>query len=118
SLPAYLHNAQARLEALWAPIRSMSGKVTKSVLEFAATAENPATSASAPSASAPSAAAPPVTSNARFVATALQTVLPPVAFLAGVVVMAGAMLVQGGDLRDRLVRLVGDTQVPLTTKAL
>lgn len=117
SLPSYLHNAQDRLESLLNPIRSMAGKLSESVKEITSTtaaAETAETATSAPVSAKPVDTAEQV----GFFTAALQTIAAPFVLFGIVAILTGTMLIQGSDLRDRLLRLIGDTQITLTTKAL
>ena len=111
-LPEYSRGIRDKLQVVWEPIQEYLGRAQKSVVEF---------SDSAAAAASPTADAIPVVEVGRrneVVTSWLMTLTAPVGVFAVVIVLAGAMLLQGADLRDRIVRLVGYSRVSVTTQAL
>jgi hypothetical protein len=59
-----------------------------------------------------------VSSPKQILTSWLMVFAAPLGIFAIVIVLAGAILLQAADLRDRIVRMVGYTQVSVTTQAL
>lgn len=116
-LPEYTHNAQQRLDTVLQPLRGIADKLTRSAQEITTTSQAAEAAAAAPVATAPATTPLPET-RWGLVLGAVQGITAPLLMLAIVIVLTGAMLMQGADLRDRVVRLIGDNRVTLTTKAL
>ncbi|MCI0363042.1 MAG: AI-2E family transporter [Phycisphaerales bacterium] len=130
-LPQYRQNIRAKVEAVKVPSGSLLGKATEGIKEIIkevtpaqpdrAGAIVPATGTdSAPSATQPTPVkvveSPP---NAfTIVAAAVKPLLGPLARAAIVIVFVFFMLIQREDLRDRVIRLMGQGRLTLTTKAI
>lgn len=113
-VPSYSENAQRQIRAVWEPILSLVARTSQSVRDATATASSGAETA------APTMAAAGTleTAIAGLLAGGAAAVASAIATSAIVFVLAGAILLQGSDLRDRVVRLIGDRQVSVTTQAL
>lgn len=111
-MPGYSRNIQQKFEVVWDPVREFLGRAQKSVEQV---------SASNPPDGIPPAEAiqvVEVSKNKEMIASWLVTLSAPLGTLAIVIVLAGAMMIQASELRDRIVRLVGYGQVSITTQAL
>lgn len=126
NLPEYSRRIQDKLQPIVAPIEAYLGRASDSVEELTnGTASQPATPLAGPPAdpepAAPPPAAPAAPPRRSFISTATALIpafLAPIGLFAIVTVLTGAMLIQGADLRDRVVRLIGDRRVSVTTQAL
>jgi predicted PurR-regulated permease PerM len=109
--PEYQNNIQAKLSTVWSPVSRFMQRGAAAVSELQAIE---ATDAPAPV---------PVTivdasAGTHLLTSLLALAIEPIAAIAIVSVLAVAMLIQGADLRDRVVRLIGARQVSMTTQAL
>jgi predicted PurR-regulated permease PerM len=115
-LPEYKDNVSRKMKDLRAPPTGDLGKAAKAIKELEGEASDGRRQAPAPKPEAPGVQVP---------TTPLEIIsilgVPLVALLLGtaaVVVITTLMLLQRHDLRDRLVRLVGEGQVHVTTQAM
>lgn len=111
NLPSYRVNLAEKLHVVWDPVANYVARATETVADISEQKDATET---------------PVTpvrvvnqpGERELLAGAFAAVAAPIGILAVVLVLAGAMLVYGADLRDRVVRLIGDQQIPITTGAL
>src|SRR4051812_2510157 len=113
-LPEYRENIAAKIQKLRAPPKGNLGKAAKAIREI----EKEIKPGTEPQRS-------PEKSESAVPGTALQLIgklgvslLGLVASAIAVLVLTALMLLQRDDLRDRLVRLVGDAHIHLTTQAM
>lgn len=116
NLSHYGSEFQHKIRLVVEPALEWVSRLSRGARQLAATSAP--VDGTAPPASAP---APDVFSEINVTALLtglLKTIAAQVGRLGVVVVLAGAMLVQGNDLRDRIIRLIGDRQISMTTTAL
>lgn len=116
NLPEFTRRARQKLEVVSVPVLRLAGRASRSVETLAV----------APT-SVPADLETGVPAKVEVVdhsfpssklAAALGAFATPIATLAIVLVLTGAMLLQGADLRDRIMRLFGDSRIWTTRKAL
>lgn len=116
-LPQYKENIEKKLRALHAPPKGDLGKAAQAIKEIqgdtaGATPQKPAQK-------------PPPRAAALLPNTPLEAIgvlgvplLTLIGMVLAVVVLTTLMLLKKDDLRDRLIRLVGESQIHLTTQAM
>jgi predicted PurR-regulated permease PerM len=117
-LPTYQDNIVRKLQDLGGKDGGVLSRLARSIKEFDRAFAQPGSAGIDP--------ADPVAvridetpqSSLDLVREAADQVLAPLAIAGIVTVLVTVMLLQRGDLRDRFVRLVGHTQINLTTQAL
>lgn len=115
-LPEYTQNAQQKIRLVIEPLQGWAGRAMDGV--SALTSAPAGAGDSSASASAPVTKVIHDSSYGGMLVSAVTAFVVPIGTLAVVIVLMGAMLIQGGDLRDRFVRLIGDSRISVTTKAM
>ena len=114
-LPQYRDNITEKLRKLRAPPKGELGKAAQALKDIERESRPDGRAPPPPKEPAPSA----VPANAyQLVGKLGLSLLGLVASLVAVVVLTALMLLQRDDLRDRLIRLVGEGHVHLTTQAM
>ncbi|MBV8033298.1 MAG: AI-2E family transporter [Betaproteobacteria bacterium] len=117
-LPEYRENIVRKLEALRTPPKGSLGKAAQAIKEIEQEVKPGAKEgAPRPERPAPSASAVPTTAL-QLIGKLGVSLLGLLASVIAVVVLTALMLLQRDDLRDRLVRLVGEAHVHVTTQAM
>lgn len=113
-LPEYKENIGKKLRALHAPPKGDLGKAAKAIEELKEETSN------APPRKPPAKPAPPPLPTSPFdlIGELGVSLLSLVAMAAAVIVLTAMILLKKDDLRDRLIRLVGERRIHLTTQAL
>ncbi len=112
-LPVYQENITAKLRALRSPPKGNLGKAARAIKEIEKEVKPaPAAGAKEPPPSA-------VPANAlQLIGKAGISLLGLLASTVAVIVLTALMLLQRDDLRDRLIRVVGEAHIHLTTQAM
>lgn len=117
-LPEYKENIEKKLRALHSPPKGDLGKAAKAIKEIQGD-----TAAAAPD--KPAQKPPPKPAPAQLPSTPLEAIgvlgvplLTLIGMAVAVLVLTTLMLLKKDDLRDRLIRLVGESQIHLTTQAI
>ena len=113
-LPEYKENIGKKLRALHAPPKGDLGKAAKAIEELKEE------TSSAPRQKPPAKPAPPPLPTNPFdlIGELGVSLLSLVAMAVAVIVLTAMILLKKDDLRDRLIRLVGERQIHLTTQAM
>lgn len=122
-LPDYRENIAKKLRALHSPPQGELGKAARAIQELegeaAQSAPKPAPKAEKKPAQEKPAAVPAVpTTPLEAIGTLGFPLLTLAAMAAAVLVLTTLMLLKKDDLRDRLIRLVGQGRIQITTQAL
>ncbi len=117
-LPEYKDNITSKLRDLRAPPQGSLGKAAKAIKEL----ENEAAGTPRGAPQKPAAQKPPAmdlpTTPLEFIARLGLPLAALVVVIAAVIVISTLMLLQRDDLRDRIVRLVGEGRIHVTTQAM
>jgi predicted PurR-regulated permease PerM len=133
-VPTYRQNIHAKMEALRIPTKGPLGLAANSLTEIARELSSPGapspdpgstvrnrkqrTAPSTPGPPLPVQIVPPPAYGLDYLRGLVQPVLRPLALTGLVLIFTIFMLIKRFDLRHRLLRLVGLTQIALTTQAL
>jgi len=126
-LPDYRENIAKKLRALHSPPQGDLGKAARAIQELEGEAEKAAKDAPKPAAKPapkpapekkPSAVPPVPTTPLEAIGTLGFPLLTLLAMAVAVLVLTTLMLLKKDDLRDRLIRLVGQGQIQITTQAI
>jgi predicted PurR-regulated permease PerM len=121
-LPEYQHNITQKLNAMRLPPRGALGKAAEAFKEIESEASG---KPKPPPGSAPEKAQPQKPAASALPATPFELIgklgfplLTLLAMAAAIVVITTLMLLQRDDLRDRVIRLMGEGKIHLTTQAI
>ena len=121
-LPEYKHNITQKLNAMRAPPKGALGKAAEALKEIESEASG---KPKPPAGSAPEKAPPQKPAVSALPTTPLELIgklgvplLTLLGMVVAIAVITTLMLLQRDDLRDRLIRLVGEGKIHLTTQAI
>ncbi len=116
-LPEYQENIVAKLRALRSPPKGNLGKAARAIREIEKEIK-PGTAPESAQAEKPKAQSSVPANALQLIGKAGISLLGLLASTVAVIVLTALMLVQRDDLRDRLIRVVGEAHIQVTTQAM
>jgi predicted PurR-regulated permease PerM len=117
-LPEYRENIVKKLRTLHAPAKGELGKAAQALKDLEKEASGQPKGAGAPEKPPPPKPAAVPTTPLEVIGKLGFPLLTLIAMAVAVIVLTALMLVQRDDLRDRVIRLVGEGHIHLTTQAM